>query len=98
MPHRLLLALSFAALAGIGAGCSSYDNTDYSGEVRQRAAAEFKCDEASIQLTGVGDNHGVHTWVATGCGCTATYICQWKDYDSCNREPTLEPAGSTCHS
>lgn len=94
MRTRLFL---LAALASTALACSDYDSTDYSAQVRSRAAAEFHCDATEIRLTPIGDKHGTHTFVADGCGCTATYICAWKDYDSCNREPTLEPADASCH-
>ena len=73
-----------------------YDSTDYEPEVRARAAAELHCDPDAIQITPIKDNHGTHTFVCDGCGCTATYICEYKDYDSCEREPALEPKDATC--
>jgi hypothetical protein len=84
------------ALAVLAAACSTYDPTDYTAQIRERAAAELQCDAAAIQITPIPDDHGVHTFVCEGCGCMATYICDWKDFDSCNREPTLEPDDASC--
>ena len=75
---------------------ASYDSFDYEPQVRTRAAAELHCDAGAIQITPVTDQHGTHTFVCTGCDCTATYVCTWKDYDSCTREPTLEPVDASC--
>jgi hypothetical protein len=84
------------ALAALVSACSTYDSNDYTPEVRQRAAAELHCPADQIQITPIGDNHGTHTFVCDGCGCQATYICQWKDFDSCSREPTLEQDDASC--
>ena len=88
--------LALVALVALASGCT-YDNTDYSGEVRARAVAELDCDAEAIQITPIADDHGVHTFVCRGCGCVATYVCNYKDYDSCNRDPTLEAADASCH-
>jgi hypothetical protein len=88
---RRLLAVGLLCCA-----CGNYDSTNYEPEVRARAAAELHCDVSQIQITPIPDSHGTHTFVCDGCGCTATYICAWKDWDSCTREPTLEPVGATC--
>jgi hypothetical protein len=73
-----------------------YDSTNYEPEVKERAAAELHCDASQLQITGIPDNHGTHTFVVDGCGCTATYVCAWKDWDGCNREPTLESVDASC--
>jgi hypothetical protein len=88
MRWMVLACLSFAAC--------TYDSTDYEPEVRARAAAELHCDPSLIHITPIGDEHGTHTFVCDGCGCTATYICAYKDFDSCNREPALEPVDASC--
>jgi hypothetical protein len=84
------------ALVPLASGCSTYDNYDYSGQVRARAVAELDCDAEAIDITPIADDHGVHTFVCRGCGCVATYVCDWNDFDSCNRDPTLEPADASC--
>lgn len=65
-------------------------------QVRALAAAELHCEPSSVQITPIHDHHGTHTFVCDGCGCTATYICAYKDYDACEREPALEPVNATC--
>jgi hypothetical protein len=92
---KFLLGALFSFVVPLVSGCT-YDNTDYSGEVRARAVAELDCDAEAIQITPIADDHGVHTFVCRGCGCVATYVCGYKDYDSCNRDPTLEPADASC--
>jgi hypothetical protein len=87
------LALAFTVLA---VACCNYDNTDYTAQVRARASAELQCDPSQIEITPIPDDHGTHTFVCKGCGCMATYICEWKDFDSCDREPTLEPDDASC--
>jgi hypothetical protein len=90
-----MFAIALPILAALTGACT-YDNTDYSGEVRARAVAELDCDAEAIQITPISDDHGTHTFVCRGCGCVATYVCDYKDYDSCNRDPTLEPADASC--
>jgi hypothetical protein len=80
----------------VATGCSYVDNVDYTPEVRARAAAELHCDPSAIHITAIPDSHGTHTFVCDGCGCTATYVCAWKDFDGCEREPTLEAADASC--
>ena len=94
-PARLGLSL-IAFVSCFALARCNYDTTDYEPEVRKIAAAELHCDAGDIQITPVRDKHGTHIFVCDGCGCTATYDCAWDDYDSCDREPLLEPLDASC--
>jgi len=95
MRLRMIGLLAATVLGLMISGCDQ-DATNYEPQVRALAAAEMHCEPDSVQITPIHDRHGTHTFVCDGCGCTATYICSYKDYDSCEREPALEPLNATC--
>ncbi|MFO0676744.1 MAG: hypothetical protein U0169_09425 [Polyangiaceae bacterium] len=76
VPTTALLAVVFAS------GCSTSVSPNL---VKTKAAADFGCKAADLQVTKVTDNN----WSAEGCGKKSTYVCSGSNFMSdgmCMRE------------
>ena len=94
---RLVFSCLLVLVTGCGTIASDGSDADYRSAVLQRASAEFGCPSNEITLTYIDHS----TYVATGCGYTATYVCDLQmptaGTSVCQRDPSLErgDAGSS---
>lgn len=62
---KIVRAVIMFLFAWVLSGCMTHP-------VKIRAANDFRCPEESVEVESVGGSG----WRATGCGQTATYVCQ----------------------
>ncbi len=83
IPSAAALALGISLAIAYG-GCAA---ATLSTRARRRHAAEFGCAESAVTLQRVSPR----SWVATGCGWRAVYICAERDCSQDSAQRLYEP-------